>query len=152
VCNLLWTFTPSGTGSRNAAATINSDANGVLTSRPVALSGNGVTPTQTLTVTPSPLVFPDTATDGTVSTRSVTVKNTGGLPVDDIGFVLGVAGDANPSEFIAAGGSDCNFHLDYNQSCSLGVRFTPTAAGHRSATLRVLSNSPASTQPISLSG
>jgi hypothetical protein len=51
-----------------------------------------------------------------------------------------VSGGTNPSDFAIVGNACADKSLDFGQSCSITVRFTPGAAGARSATLSLEDN------------
>jgi hypothetical protein len=95
------------------------------------------------------LAFADQAVGTIGGARSVTVTNTG----DGSLRVSGVAvGGADASDFLVTNGSCTGERITKGFSCSLSVRFAPTALGARSATLRISSNDPASPSTVALSG
>lgn len=81
---------------------------------------------------------------GTIGpSQAITVENTG-----DAGSLVGIRGfafsGANPDDF-TIGSDTCRSAIATTDTCTVDVRFTPQAAGHRTATLTMLSgtsNSP----------
>jgi sugar lactone lactonase YvrE len=85
---------------------------------------------------------------GTLSApQSVTITNTGALPLLISGFSVG---GANPDDFFTAFDT-CHAPIPSNGSCTAQVQFAPQAQGDRSATLGVQSNDAPAT-PVALSG
>jgi hypothetical protein len=109
--------------------------------------------TPTPSESPSSLAFANQLVSTTSSAQQVTVSNastaTGSLTVSSIS----VAG-SNASDFIVPPSSDlCTGHtLSPGSSCTVGVDFSPTATGARSATLDVNDNAAGSPQTVALSG
>jgi hypothetical protein len=143
-CTISVAFAPSGTGTRTSTITVTSD--GLGSPQTIIASGTG-----TGGAAPGQLSVPATVTFGTqtVGTTSaastLTVTNTGGSPVT----VSGVASSA-PAEFTVAG-TTCTT-VAAGATCTIGVTFTPAAAGARSATITVTSNGAGSPQAIAASG
>ena len=88
------------------------------------------------TISPAKTV---TVTSGTGLATHITKVTTGGDHPDD--FVI--TGDHCTAEVLGDG---------YASTCTVGVRFAPTTTGARSATLEVISDSPASPETVTLSG
>jgi sugar lactone lactonase YvrE len=85
---------------------------------------------------------------GTVSApQSVTITNTGALPLVISGFSIG---GADPGDFFVSNDT-CHAPLPSNVSCTVQARFTPQAQGDRSAIFSVESNEAPPT-PVALSG
>jgi len=112
----------------------------------VALSGTGLAP-PVLGVSPSSLIFLGTV-GLTVSPQTVTVSNTGGAPLANVGFqIMGLSA----SNF-SYGSTDCGATLANGSSCTVQVTYTPTAGG-ATATLAVSSStSGVAAASVSLSG
>ena len=84
---------------------------------------------------------------GTGSQTSVTVTNTGATPLMITG--MSITG-SNPGDFSASNG--CPPSLNPGGKCSIGVTFTPSHTGSRSANLNVMDNALGGSQFIALSG
>jgi uncharacterized repeat protein (TIGR01451 family) len=141
-CTIGVTFNPSQTGSRTGTLSIVDDA--ADSPQVVSLSGTGTQPAVSLS---PPLSFGGQAVGTTSSAQTVTITNTGSGDL----HVSGVSvGGANPGDFAAAS-SGCGT-VPPTQTCTVSVKFTPTAAGARSATLNIASDAPSSPDQVSLSG
>jgi hypothetical protein len=79
--------------------------------------------------------------------QAVALTNSGTAVVDITG--IGVTG-TNSADFSQT--SSCGTSLVSDATCSLDVKFTPSATGSRVATIQVTDNADASPQSISLSG
>ena len=148
-CNTGVTFTPTAAGTRTATVTIT--YTGAPGSPVVAtLTGTGVTPAQALEAGPSSIVFP-TQVETTPSPISpnVLVTNTGTAPVTITSIALS-AGDFTISNGCPNPGPLQQGPL--NNTCTIGVGFTPSGAGTRSATITITHSAPGSPKVITLSG
>src|SRR5262249_20781181 len=74
-CTISVTFTPTAAGARTANVTLSSNAPGSPHSVP--LSGNGVTPTPAVTLSPTSLTFAARNVGTTSPAQNVTLSNTG---------------------------------------------------------------------------
>jgi Beta-propeller repeat/Abnormal spindle-like microcephaly-assoc'd, ASPM-SPD-2-Hydin len=134
-------FTPTATGARKATITITDNAPGSPTT--INLSGTGVAPTKTLVVTPTTLVF-DPQVTGTTSTQQfITVNNTGNFTVAFTNVTI-------TTGFALSNG--CVGSLPPLSACSIGVTFTPTAAGKTTGTVTITDNATGSPQKVTLTG
>jgi hypothetical protein len=84
----------------------------------------------------SALAFAPTATGAVSAGQTVTIAN----PASDTDLV--VSGLSLDSDDFAVAASTCQGTLAPGESCTLRVRFAPTATGARSATLRLAGNAP----------
>jgi Abnormal spindle-like microcephaly-assoc'd, ASPM-SPD-2-Hydin len=135
-CALAFQFAPTQAGDATGTFTL-VDAVGTQT---VALSGTGeAPPTDTLSVTS--LTFSATIVGQTSGAQSVTLTNSGGMPLTSIS--PSVTGPFQVS-------SNCGGQLAGNSSCSMSVSFSPTAAGTQTGTLTV--SDAIRTQTVSLTG
>ncbi len=102
---------------------------------------NGTTTAPDITVSPLSLAFGNVAVRRSSILEVVTVKNDGTANLT-IGTVT--LGGANPNQFRKRPADDvCSGKtLAPAQSCTVGVRFRPTSAGAKSATLNISSNDP----------
>ena len=108
----------------------------------------------TVTVTPPSVVFAAQTVATTSAARNITVMNTGTATVTFSGFtVTGTnAGDFGVPLPNMPGGCNPVGTLAGGASCTIGVLFTPGAAGARAATLNVADNVTGSPQTVALSG
>ncbi|HYJ20788.1 MAG TPA: FG-GAP-like repeat-containing protein [Solirubrobacterales bacterium] len=95
------------------------------------------------------LDFGDQARQTVSPPRVVTVTNEGDALLHVSGATL--AG-ADPDDFLAATGDCTAAPIRSGRSCTIAVRFVPTAAGRRTAALRVFSDAPAAPASIALGG
>ena len=109
----------------------------------------GIAVSPTLKVTPPSHTFPPTAVGGTSGIHAFLVTNTSSSVLDV--SAVSIVG-ANSGDFEKTGDS-CTVNVTpAGSGCILNVRFTPTAAGSRSAALRITSNATGSPQYVSLAG
>ena len=141
-CTVSVTFTPALIGVRHGTLTLTDNA--PTSPQTVSLTGTG---TQ-ISLSPVSLNFGTVAVGTTSATKSVIVANVGSTPVTfaDVSVTGTSAGDYQ----ISAG--TCSASLAAGGSCAVSVRFKPTVAGTRQATLRVADNGGGSPQAASLSG
>ena len=129
--------------------------NKVLSRRTVSISGtaNGRRKSKTLVVTPAASVSPTSLTFGTVpvgatsDARAATLTNKGKMS-----FTVGSIGitGTNPLSFSIT--ENCPPILAAGASCSINVRFKPTVANSRSATLSIATGARAVPLSVLLSG
>jgi uncharacterized OB-fold protein len=142
-CTINVVFSPASTGS--AAATLSiSIGNGVGT-QTVALSGTGIVPTYTMSLTS--LAFGNELTDVASAPKSVTLANTGivALPISSI--TLSTSGSQPFTQT-----NTCGSSVSVGASCSIGVVFDPSAQGPATATLSITIGNGIGTQTVALSG
>jgi hypothetical protein len=146
-CYVYLTFTPTATGLRTGTVTITDDS--AAGTHTVALSGNGVTPTKTVTLIPGNLQFLPQTVGTATSYQYVTVVNTGNFPVTITG--------ANVTDTIAGSGfglytNGCSTLQNFGNQCNVYVTVTPTISGPLSGTLTITDNTTAGTHSIALAG
>jgi PKD repeat protein len=148
-CTVGVTFTPSGTGTRQANLEIADDATG--SPQVVALTGNGLAPTTpAVTFAPAnPVMFPSTVQGATSATVTVTVTNSGNAVLNITAASLT---GANAGDFAILTNTCNGAAVAANGTCTVGITFTPSAVGARQATLQIADNAPASPQSVTLSG
>ena len=148
-CSVSVTFTPTAAGARTASITFTDNANG--SPQTIALSGTGTAPTISLGANPGSLTF-SSQIDGTTSAaQGVTITNNGNAAATFSSIALT---GANPGDF-SISSDTCpvgSGNLAVNASCSVSVKFTPTAAGARTASITFTDNANGSPQTIPLSG
>ncbi|MEY9929595.1 hypothetical protein ABH926_004235 [Catenulispora sp. GP43] len=137
-CTVNVTFTPSASGARSGSLTVN--AGGVTDT--VSLSGTGVAPGPVLNANPASLAFTRTAVGSSAGTQTVTIGNTGTSAASVSG--VSVTGDFSQT-------NNCS-SIAVNGSCTVTVKFTPTAGGSRTGTLTVASNATNTPTTVALSG
>jgi uncharacterized repeat protein (TIGR01451 family) len=147
-CTFQITFTPTANGTRTGTITFTDNATG--NPQTVTLTGTGGTAAGTITLRPTSLTFAAQAVNTTSPAQSVTVANTGNVPVGLTG--LGITG---PFAIVSGEGSGtCTSETDLavEASCTINLTFTPTAAGAAAGTLSVSDNATGSPQTVALSG
>jgi hypothetical protein len=145
-CQAIVTFSPGSTGLKNAAVRFTDDAPSPGSTQSAALTGTGTQPAAALD--PGDIDFGGTDVDGDPVERTLTVENTGTGPLQ-VGRVS-LAG-ANVADFTVTS-NGCSAPLDPGASCEIGVGFTPTAEGARTATVQVDSDAPGPPAQATLSG
>jgi uncharacterized repeat protein (TIGR01451 family) len=143
-------LTQSGAGTATVTATAsatNTDPNpadnGPLTADVV------FTAVPSLSTNVNSVAFASRGVGTTSATRSVVVTSDGTAPVDITG--VSVVG-ANAADFTVVSQNCTAGVLDPSETCTVQLRFRPSAIGLRSATLRILSNAPDSPDTVALSG
>ena len=150
-CTINVTFTPTVAGADTGTVTIS--GNVTVTGSPVALTGTGVAPTFTATVSPSPLAFGNWATGTTSNSLTLTVTNTGNSALAGGTFTFG-GGTPQPfSRPAGTAGGTCGATLAVGATCTYNVRFAPTTAGAVSRTLTVAyTGATVTPTPVTLTG
>ena len=139
-CAISVVYAASQAGSQTGSLTV-MDA---LRTQIVSLSGTGLTP-PALAVSPASLTFAGQPVGEASSPSTVTVRNTGGAPLANVGFQITGLSAAN----FATGTTTCGATLANGSSCTVQVVFTPVAAGGSTALLAV-SSSTAGVKPASV--
>jgi hypothetical protein len=140
VCTLSVIFTPTQAGVQTGTLTV-SDLQRTQT---VSLSGTGLLP-PAFTATPASLSFAAQQVGGSSSPQTLTVTNSGGAAMADVGFQI--TGSAATS--YAIGITTCGAALNSGSTCTVQVIFTPAASGGSAATL-VISSSTLGVTPLSV--
>ncbi len=143
-CTLTVRFTPAAAGAR--AATLTLPSNDPAGPHTVALSGTGVVLQPVLSV-PATLAF-GSVNLGANAVQSLTVANTGAAPLN-VGTPAITGANAGDFTLVTNG---CTAAVAPGGTCTLTLRFTPSAAGARAATLTLPSNDPAGPRTVALSG
>lgn len=138
-CEIDVTFNPTDTGPLTGALTIVANVSGGQVSVP--LSGTGLAPPN-LALTPSSLTFPLTTVGATSAAQTVTISNSGGMPVALTSE--SVSGDFSISN------NTCTTSLAGQGNCEVDIVFSPTTTGTRTGTLSVVNALP--TQIAQLTG
>ncbi len=136
-CTITATFVPTTTGSRTATVTLH-DGDPNNPTQTVALSGTG-TPSS-VGFTPGTVTFLKPVVSGLPSpVHNVQITNTtnSNLPISGVALV-----GANPKSFIRSADTCTGQSLAPGGSCTIHVEFAPTAAGRRTALLRINDTGP----------
>jgi hypothetical protein len=139
-CTINVVFTPTQPGSDPGTLSV-ADAARTQT---VALSGSGLQP-PTLAVSPTQLTFATQPVSQASSPSLVTVSNSGGAPLANVGFQF--MGQSASSFSIAS--TTCGATLASGGNCTVQVVFTPAVTGGSAATL-VISSSTNGVAPASV--
>ncbi len=140
-CNVTLTFSPSAAGLRTGTLTISdSDSS---SPQSVSLSGTATM----ISLSPRTFSFGTHTVGSPNAPRVVTVKNTGTVAVSMAPLSIG---GTDSGDFQVT--STCGNSLAAGATCTAVLRFTPTNAGTRTATLLVTDSDPGSPQPASLIG
>ncbi len=144
-CTVTVSFSPTATGTE--AAELRIDSNALSSPNTVALTGTGVVPG--FNATPGAVDFGSVETGKSGGPQTVTVTNggsgiltfpaAGGVGLTGDGF--GITADTCSGASVNAGGT-----------CTVQVRFSPTAAGVAGGQLAFTSNAPGSPHIVALSG
>ena len=142
-CTINATFTPSTSGGEAAALSFTDNAPGSPQS--AALTGTGIS--GQVNLSPSNLTFAGQMVGTTSTAQSVTLKNTGSASFTITSIT--VAG-ANPGDFSQTNG--CGGSLAVNATCTIVVKFLPTALGVRTGTVSIADSLAGSPQTVALTG
>jgi hypothetical protein len=143
-CTLTVAFRPSSAGTRSASVIFADDAAG--SPQTVNLAGTGVAPAASLSTTS--LSFGSEAVAITSAAETVTLTNSGSSPLSISN--LSVVG-ANARDF-AEIANTCGGSVAAGSTCTIGVTFTPSGGGERTAALNITDNALGSPQTVSLAG
>jgi hypothetical protein len=136
-CAISVQFAPSVAGPE--LATLNIASSAADSPKTVALSGTGII-APTLGVSPSSLNFTGLIVGQASAPQTVTVTNTGTVPLNNVGFQINtISGGVFSCSPNACGASSCP-SLAGGASCTVQIVFTPTTAGGSSASLVVSSS------------
>jgi hypothetical protein len=143
-CQFSVTFQPTAVGDQNSFIVV-TDAITHKTAS-VILTGSGGVPIASLSS--SSLTFA-ARNQGSISIpQAMTLTNLGDASLTLTSVSL--AG-ANPGDF-SIQSNTCGTALAAGANCSIGVSFSPTASGSRSASLQIVSNAVSSPDTVQLSG
>jgi hypothetical protein len=128
-CTVSVRFLPATNGQQQARLT--ASGGGMISA--LDLQGIGVTTGPSFDVTPNPLAFPDTDIDGGSQTRALTVRNTGGVTLNNVVVELPM-----PAPSFTLKNALCNGNsLTVGSSCTTDVVFAPSAEGQWDASVAV---------------
>jgi FG-GAP-like repeat/Abnormal spindle-like microcephaly-assoc'd, ASPM-SPD-2-Hydin len=143
-CQVSVTFSPTTTGSQSGNITITDSTR--ISPLAIALTGTGVNG-PFLTSYPSQQNFLPQTVGVSSSPAAIVIENTGNASLNVTG--ISITG-TNSSDFTQA--NNCAGALAPAGTCSVNVKFTPTAGGSRIANLSVSDTAPGSPQAVALTG
>lgn len=143
-CNISVEFRPTATGGRSATliAAYTAGSGGTFTA---GLSGTGVAPTVALA--PNSLNFGNQTAGIASSPQNATLTNTSSGPIT----ITNVSISSGAPTF-SLGANTCGGSLAAYSSCSIGVIFTPPAAGNFTGTLIIDDSASGGQQSLALGG
>ncbi len=152
-CTIGVTFTPIASGSRMAAVTLSDNARGGtqtvsllgIATGPPSGSGN---PPAGASLSSTSLSFGNQPIAVSSAAQTITLTNNTGAALSIAGLTIG---GANAGDFAEIANS-CSTSVAAGGTCTIGVSFTPTDAGQRTATLSITDNASNSPQTVSLAG
>ena len=145
-CTITVTFKPQDSGSCTANVTLTDNANN--SPQNVSLSGSGALPTATLS--PANDNFGGITVGTTSSAMVSTLTNTSSTYTLSVNSIT-ITGP-NASNFTQTNTCPVGRTLAANSSCTISVKFTPSAKGTRTATLTETDNTAKGSHTITLSG
>ncbi len=147
-CNVTVGFTPTAAGSRSATISVNHNAAGGSSS--MAVSGTAIPPVTSapgVQMTPSSLSFGSVTVGSFSGVQNVTVNSVGTAPL-----TLTAISSTNSAFTVSGGSCVAGAVIAVGSSCTISLRFQPTAAGAQTAMLNVSQNASVSAASTSLSG
>jgi phospholipase C len=136
-CSISVTFTPTAAGVRNGTLTI-TDSD-VTSPQVVQLSGNGTR----VTLSPATVVFASIPVGGASNFKSATITNQATTAINISNIVA--AGDFTQT-------NTCGSTLAASASCTLTLRFIPTATGTRYGAVTISDSDAGSPHVVTLTG
>jgi hypothetical protein len=143
-CTLTVAFKPTSAGTRSASIVFADNAAG--NPQTVNLAGTGVAPAVGLSTTSLSFGTQPVAITSAAETVSLTNTGSAALSISNLAVV-----GANLGDFVEIADT-CRGSVAAGGSCTIGVTFTPSAGGERTAALSITDNAPGSPQTVSLSG
>jgi len=141
-CTLAATFTPSAAGTRTASINITDNAS----NNPQTVTLIGIAPTVVLSA-PS-LAFGGQLVGTASPAQTLVMKNYGAAALSITS--ISVTGTNNGDFAVVF--NNCGTSLAAGMSCTIGISFTPTAAGARSALLTIADSAPSNPETMWLTG
>jgi len=142
-CTANVSFAPGATGSKIAWLQLTD--NGASSQQNVSLTGNSVVPAVSLSAASLSFGSQTVGTTSTPQTLTVTNSGPGQLTIT----AVSIAG-TNPGDFSQT--NNCVAILPVNGTCTVTVKFQPTATGSRVAAITVTDNGSGSPQSATVSG
>ncbi len=147
-CTVVVSFAPTAVQSYSGTlAFTGSDA---VANSPVTLTGAGINPIYTATITASPVAFGNVNV-GATKTITETVTNTGNVPLT--GGTNSWAPSGVSGEFSLGAGGTCTATLAVGASCTFPIVFAPTTGGAATASLTLsYANATVTPTPLPITG
>jgi trimeric autotransporter adhesin len=149
-CDVSVNFTPTTSGSLSEDVVLtdnNLNGNGVTQS--IQVTGNGIAATApAVTLNPTSLTFSQ-ASGTTSAIQSSTLTNTGTAPLTITATALT---GTNASSFTEEDNCVASSPIAVNGTCTISVKFAPTATGSFTAAVSITDNASNSPQSLSLNG
>lgn len=150
-CTFNVTFTPTAAGTRVAVLAVTDNAAG--SPQGVSLTGTGVAPATSLSLSPSNLAFGQVGAFVTSVAQSVTLSNTGTGMLSISGITIANANPPYLRPFAQTNNCPSSpSRVAAGANCTIKVTFTPPGTGLFSASLQIANDALASPQTISLTG
>ncbi len=145
-CTISVNYIPKNVGAETGSMTVTDE----FRTQTVTLSGTGLAPSGVSLAPASPDNFGAVGVGTASSAQTVTLSNKTGVP-------LSLASITTSGDFsVVQGGGNCpvggSATVAAGSSCTVQVKFTPTAAGARTGVLTVTDDSVASPQTLQLTG
>jgi len=140
-CNLNVSFKPTLIGS--ASGTLSVTDNAPQSPQQVTLSGTGTA----VQLAPASLNFGNQQVGTSSARKLITLTNKGTVALSISGILIT---GTNATDFVQV--NNCGTSVAAGASCLIGVTFTPTATGARSASVSVSDNGGGSPQTVPVSG
>lgn len=131
-CALNVVFAPTATGSAKGTLTVSDE---ISVSQTVSLTGTGLAP-PAFSVTPASLVFGGQQVGSASASQRLTVTNSGGAAMANVGFQI----TGSSAGSFSTGATTCGSTLASLGSCTVEVIFKPAASGGAAAVLTVTSS------------
>ena len=148
-CTISVQFAPTTTGAQNGTLSISDITR--TQAQTVALSGTSLAP-PVLGVNPASLTFEGQTVGQPSAEQMLTISNTGGAPLANVGFQI-TGTSASSFSYEASTCSTTLSNVSGQNSCTVEVVFTPAAAGGAMASLVVSSSTAGvAAAPVPLSG
>jgi hypothetical protein len=144
-CTVPVTFTPNGTGLREAQISATEQTPVGVQTRAINLLGTGILPE--LSVPAAPVAYGNQLVGTLIGPRGVVVSNTG---TDTLHVGTATFGGTSPGQYTFGLNTCTGANLAPGGSCTVEVFFRPTALGAQSALLNVSSD--VGTKSVALSG
>lgn len=140
-CEIKVTFAPTTTGAQTATVTIADSAGN--SPQTISAKGNGVLP---LVLSPISLNFGTHSVGSTSAAKVITLTNNQKVTLNFTSITVNGADSGDFAQINTCGS------LAVGAKCTVSVTFTPSATGHRSATLALTDSAPNSPQAAALNG